>query len=301
MTRSKLALAACCLLPACAMAQPAEPAWAEAFDRLDPSLWQVQLYSFPANGCDMVAGAVDAQASRLSLSVELNAARAVDAQKICSAGEVGSYRFFTYGLFTVRMKAPALPGGVSAFFLMNRWQPVDWEHQEIDIELLGSQPTAAQLTTHHFQNGGRDWKSAATTVDLGFNFSLQWHDYAVLWTPEAVRWYVDGRALHVETRLVPHVPLQVRMNIYLGNPAEPGVAQWLGGIDPARLPARAQFAGLAYYPLGALPRSGPWAMPDASVRAPVSRAPWPAAAPSSPARPAAPAWPDGAGSRLPAP
>ncbi len=253
MKRYLIVLAACLALPSASMAGDVKPAWTETFDRLDPAVWQTQLYSFPANGCNMTAQSVDARSNLLSLSVDSNPSVTPEAPKTCNGGEIGSYRFFTYGLFTVRMKAPALPGGVSAFFLMNRWQPQDWEHKEIDIELLGGHPDKAQLTTHDFQNGGRDWKSAATTVDLGFDFSRQFHDYAILWTPEAVRWYVDGRLINTETHYVPHEALQIRMNIYLGNPDEPGVAQWLGAIDRTKVPAQAQYGAVAWYPLDALP------------------------------------------------
>ncbi|WP_443748678.1 family 16 glycosylhydrolase [Asticcacaulis solisilvae] len=247
------AIAAMMLSPLPAAAQTVQPAWSESFDRLDPATWETQLFSFPANGCNMTAAQVSVQSGTLTLSLEKNPSVSPSAPKMCNAGEIGSYRFFSYGLFTVRMKAPAVSGGVSAFFLMNRWQPENWEHKEIDIEVLGRRATAVQLTTHDFQNGGRDWKSAATTVDLGFDYSRQAHDYAILWTPQAVRWFVDGRLLHTETQYVPHEPLQIRMNIYLGDPAETGITQWLGPIDGARLPAAAEYGGIAYYPLDALP------------------------------------------------
>lgn len=239
-------------LPAWAAGDP-KPAWTEAFERLDPAAWETQLYSFPANGCTMTADRVAVRSGALSLSLAMSPTVSPALSKICNAGEIGSRRFFTYGLFTVRLKAPVIPGGVTAFFLMNRWQPENWEHKEIDIELLGSNPAAAQFTTHDFRNGGREWLYAPATVALGFDYSRQVHDYAILWAPGAVRWYVDGRLLHTETRYVPHEPLQIRMNLYLGNPAEPGVSGWLGPIDASRVPAVARYETIAYYPLDALP------------------------------------------------
>ena len=245
---TSMALAA---LPA--LAQDATPAWSESFATLDNQLWQIQLFSFPANGCNMTADQVSVTDGALRLGVAANPARTPDRPKMCKGGEIGSLKFFTYGLFMARMRSADLPGGVSAFFLMNAWQPENWEHREIDIEFLGKQPGAVQLTTHDFQNGGRDWKSAPVTLDLGFQADRDFHDYAILWTPNAVTWYVDGRALHRETRYVPHEPLQIRMNVYLGDPAEPGVTQWLGPITAARLPAAALYRDIRYYPLDALP------------------------------------------------
>jgi endo-1,3-1,4-beta-glycanase ExoK len=236
-----------------AVAADVVPAWRATFGALDPVQWETQLYTFPANGCNMTADSVTTVAGQLALSVNMNSAPSQARPKGCNAGEVGSRRFFTHGLFTVRMAAPAVPGGVSAFFLMNQWRPDNWEHKEIDIEFLGRDATALQLTTHDFQNGGRDWKSAATTVKLKFDYSAAAHDYAILWTPRFVRWYVDGRLLHEETKYVPNEPLQIRMNIYLGDLVEPGIVDWLGARDLRKLPAQAQFGTIDYYPLNALP------------------------------------------------
>ena len=229
------------------------PAWTEEFNRLDTSRWNVQLFSFPANGCNMVADHVDVRDDTLSLWLTLNQAPGPTLPKLCNSGEIGSTDFFKYWLFVVKMRAPAIPGGVTAFFLMNQWVPQDWEHQEIDIEILGKNTHAAQYTNHDFQNGGRDWKSASATVDLGFDASLAFHEYAILWTDAAVAWYVDGKRVHQESRYVPHVPLQIRMNTYLGDPATPGVSAWLGPLDTGKLPASAAYRRIEYYPLTALP------------------------------------------------
>jgi beta-glucanase (GH16 family) len=239
------------LLAMPALAQ--DSTWSEPFVALDDQIWETQIFSFPANGCNMTAGQVSVTDGTLRLGVMANPARTPASPKMCDGGEIGSRKFFTYGLFTVRMRPPDLPGGVSAFFLMNKWQPDNWEHREIDIEFPGGRPGAVQLTTHDFQNGGRDWKSAPATLDLGFAANQDFHDYAILWGPDAVTWYVDGHAVHKETRYVPHEPLQIRMNVYLGDPAEPGVVQWLGPIDPNHLAAAALYRDVRYYPLDALP------------------------------------------------
>jgi hypothetical protein len=73
------------------------PQWVEDFRTLDPARWEVQLYSFPANGCEMRADQVNTANGALNLTVSL-----LDTPhegKICKAREVGSRRFFQYGLF----------------------------------------------------------------------------------------------------------------------------------------------------------------------------------------------------------
>ena len=114
------------------------PQWTEDFRKLDPARWEIQLYSFPANGCDMRADQV--QAANGALQLKVTHLDTPHEGKICKAGEIGSRRFFQYGLFQVRMVLPALHGGVTAFFLMNQWQPEKWEHKEIDFEFLGNKP-----------------------------------------------------------------------------------------------------------------------------------------------------------------
>jgi endo-1,3-1,4-beta-glycanase ExoK len=225
--------------------------WSEEFESLKLTDWQVQLYSFPASGCNMLESHVAVAGSRLVLRVDRNP----DARlpKPFNGGEVGSTHFFKHGLFVVRMKPALARGGVSAFFLMNRWQPENWEHREIDIEFLGNKPRAVQLTTHDFQNGGRDWKSASATLDLGFEATADFHEYAILWTKDRVEWFVDRRLVHRETRYVPPEPLQIRMNVYMGDVREPGIAQWLGPVDESTLPATAEYEWVNYFPLDALP------------------------------------------------
>lgn len=225
--------------------------WSEEFESLDPTHWEVQIYSFPANGCNMLESHTTVAGSRLVLRVDRNAD--VRLPKAFNGGEVGSTRFFKYGLFVVRMKPALIRGGVSAFFLMNQWQPNDWNHREIDIEFLGNNPRAVQLTTHDFQDGGRSWKNASSTIALGFDATAEFHEYAILWTKDRVVWFVDRRAIGSETRFVPHEPLQIRMNAYMGDVREPGVAQWLGAVDAALLPAAAEYEWIRYYPLDRLP------------------------------------------------
>jgi endo-1,3-1,4-beta-glycanase ExoK len=227
------------------------PQWVEAFRTLDPARWEVQLYSFAANGCAMRADQVQVANGALTLTV--SPLDTVEEGKVCKAGEVGSRRFFQYGLFQVRMALPAVRGGVAAFYLMNRWQPEKWEHKEIDFEFIGNRPDEVQLTNHDFQQGGTVWKSAATRAKLCFDFSAAAHDYAILWTQASVRWYVDGRLLHEETQYVPHEPLQIRANIYLGAMDDPGIAAWLGPFDKRSVPASATYSNIRYFPLDALP------------------------------------------------
>lgn len=240
-------------------------AWIDDFSSLDTDRWLIQLYTFPANGCNMRAENVEVRDSLLRIHVT----RALDTtDRPWDGGDLGDQQYRTWGLFRTRMKPSKLKGSVSAFYIMNKWKPSNWEHQEIDIEFLGRNPTKVQLTTHHFQNGGKDWKSDSKTAPLGFDYSLDFHEYAILWRPDSVLWFVDGRLLHKTGLYVPQVPLETRMNFYVGNMREDGVLQWLGPIDTAGIPAVTEYDWVRFDPLDALPEPyRTWAPTSVSRRA----------------------------------
>lgn len=263
MTARKWALVGCLaaaigLRPASLSCQTApEPeassaVWIDDFDSLDTQkTWLIQLYGFDASGCNFIPEMIHTDGSILKIGVAENGR--TDLAKAYNGGDMGTNRFRSYGLYLVRMKPAFLRGGVSAFYVMNRWKPADWEHKEIDIEFLGKDTSRVQLTTHDFQKGGTVWKNSMETVSLGFDYTLDFHVYGILWTEKSVSWYADGRLLRKTDQYVPHECLQIRMNAYVGNMAERGVADWLGPLVEADLPAAAEYDWVAYYPSGNLP------------------------------------------------
>lgn len=225
--------------------------FSEDFNRLDTVVWETQLYSFDGNGCNMIPQNVTLNASKLSLIVSTNTNKSLP--KLYNGGEIGSKIFFSYGLFLVRMKPAGMKGAVSSFFLMNRWQPSNWEHKEIDIEFLGKDHTKVQLTTHDFQNGGKDWKNSSATISLGFDYTKDFHEYGILWKPNSVEWFVDGKLLRKETLYVPHEPLQMRLNFYAGDNKVPGILNWLSSPEPLTTMHSTLYDWVKYYPEDQLP------------------------------------------------
>lgn len=244
--------------------------WMDDFATLDTDRWLIQLYTFDANGCNMRAENVKVADSVLRITVT----RATDTtDRKWDGGDMGDQDYRTYGLFRTRMRPSTLKGSVSAFYIMNKWVETGWEHKEIDIEFVGRNPTKIQLTTHDFQDGGTVWKQDSKTVELGFDFGKAFHEYAILWRPDSVLWFADGRLLHRTGRYVPHEGLETRMNFYLGNPLQDGVVQWLGPIDSTGVPDSTEYDWVRYDPLDALPEPyRAWAPLSASRRASPARA-----------------------------
>lgn len=102
---------------------------------------------------------------------------------------------WTYGRFEMRAKMPVGQGMWPAFWML----PTDSVHGvwaasgEIDImEYLGSEPSTIHGTTHF---GGtfpaNTFSGNSYTLPSG-NFHDTFHEFAIEWEEEEIRWYVDG-------------------------------------------------------------------------------------------------------------
>jgi len=138
-----------------------------------------------------------------------------------SGGEYRTKKFYSYGLYEVRMKPIKNNGVVSSFFTYTG--PSDnnpWD--EIDIEFLGKDTTKIQF--NYFMNGVGEHEYMH---DLGFDASEEFHTYAFEWLPDAITWYVDGESVHTATENIPSTPSKVMMNAWPGI----GVDAWLNAFD----------------------------------------------------------------------
>lgn len=106
-------------------------------------------------------------------------------------------RDFTYGIFEASMKVPQGKGLLPAFWLMTTDEDRygQWpECGEIDIcEIWGSRTRTNHGTIHY----GLPHQEAQGTVTLyKGDFAEAFHDFALLWEPGLLRWYVDGRPFY---------------------------------------------------------------------------------------------------------
>lgn len=114
--------------------------------------------------------------------------------KLTTAGRVS----FHYGLIEARIKPATDPGSWSAFWLLGdgllRGQ--SWPQcGEIDIlEAVGNEPRHLLGTVH----GPGYSADAGVTHKIEHTESLSedFHVYAVLWLPDSITWFFDGRAYH---------------------------------------------------------------------------------------------------------
>ncbi len=150
-----------------------------------------------------------------------------------------------YGYFEVRMRVPRGAGAVSGVFTYaDRAKGV--KPNEIDIEILGKNTRAVELTIH--ENG----RSTTKTVALPFDAAEGFHTYGFDWQPGYVRWYVDGVLAHQEDgpaarNLVR--PQQLILNLW----GSRELKAWVGPLDTKQGPWRLEFSCVAYAPTYAGP------------------------------------------------
>jgi endo-1,3-1,4-beta-glycanase ExoK len=157
-----------------------------------------------------------------------------------AGGELRSNAFYGYGSYSTVMQAGAGSGVVNGFFTYTG--PSDgkpWD--EIDVEILGSDPTRLQL--NYFVNGvgGHEY-----TVNLGFDASAAAHSYAFNWSGDAIRWYVDGSLVHSVTGGA-GTPLPTHAGRIMGNlwAVDQSASGWAGSFASGTT-ASMQLNSIAY-------------------------------------------------------
>jgi beta-glucanase (GH16 family) len=214
---TRLALAASCswlLYPATALAQCNQLVWADEFNTPgNLSQWQV----YEGDGCETgncnfgnselqvyrasnatVAGGYLTIATRYENSVQNGRTYNYTSAKLFSKNPAAAsgLQTFRYGRIEARMKLPSAQGVWPAFWMLA--DPGNWPFTgEIDImEAKHKNPKTVSGTIHYDAGGwhytGRDYTS---TVDLSADF----HVYAVEWSPDQIKWFVDGNLFHTAT------------------------------------------------------------------------------------------------------
>lgn len=162
----------------------------------------------------------------LTLSLTQNGEKFVGA-------EFRTQQKYSYGFYSVRMKAAKCPGVISSFFTYTNWP---WD--EIDIEFLGDDTTKVQFNYYTNGVGHHEY-----VYHLGFDASEDFHEYAFDWRPDSITWYVDGRPVYRATDNIPSHAGNIMMNLW--NVADSN-ADWAGKFAPSYLPVYAEYKWIGY-------------------------------------------------------
>jgi endo-1,3-1,4-beta-glycanase ExoK len=238
MTRAPLIVVMLAISAMACAPEPAPPPFVDTFADLDETRWRIA--DGWSNG-EWTAN--DWRSEQISVAphgIDIVLARTDGAEKRFSSGELQSEEVFRYGYFETRLRAPRGSGLVTGFFTYARGRSErSWD--EVDIEILGRDTRSIQFT--YFRRGRRH----IVTQPLGFDAAEDFHNYAFEWTPEHLRWYVNGALVHEELGANGALPRATqRLYLHLWNTET--LTRWLGPIEPGAGPWRLGVACVAYAP-----------------------------------------------------
>ena len=217
----------------------------DTLSSIDPRYWDRLDTTFPCNEAVFAPENIETlpgEGIRLHLLRQAREDRRFTAASIATKTDRASQHL--YGRFETIMKPIRASGVVSAFFLY-RFDP--W--QEIDAEFPGNDTTKLLLNVYY--NPGEEgdlynygFLGTPVVIDLGFDAAEDFHLYAIEWTEEEIRWFVDERLVHRRSAgtptPIPHLPMRFYVNVW------PTCSEPLAGrLDEAALPGFAEIRSIS--------------------------------------------------------
>jgi licheninase len=132
-----------------------------------------------------------------------------------NGGEMRSTSLYRWGSYRVRMKVANAPTSLTAFFLY--WTP-DYQ-REIDVELWNDSSRRIMFSTY---SGGA--QTNTRTMQLPFDATEDFHEYAIEYRPGLVRFLVDGTLMQRWSRGITRSSMSLFVNAWFPS--------WLGGQAP---------------------------------------------------------------------
>jgi len=161
-----------------------------------------------------VTNAFEVKNGILRIKAEKGDAVYAGKQRAYTSGMMTTYRKFAqqYGRFEIRCRVPKGKGLWPAFWLLP--DPLGWP-PEIDVlETLGHEPTKAYFT-HHFRDEQRQRKSDGGSW-TGPDFTAEFHEFAVEWSPDHIVWFVDGTERFKSEKSIPNARMYMLVNLAVG-------------------------------------------------------------------------------------
>ena len=160
-----------------------------------------------------------------ALTMSFDKAEVKDRDYACA--EIRTRQRFSYGTYEARMKTDT-GSGINAAFFTYIGKDSKEPHDEIDFEVLTKDPSKVQVNV--FVSGKGDNEKMIDVKggsDAGFN------DYAFVWKPDELSWYVNGELLHTVTdpTKIPSHPQKIFFSLW----GSDTLGEWMGKfVDPGR-------------------------------------------------------------------
>jgi GR25 family glycosyltransferase involved in LPS biosynthesis len=187
----------------------------DSLQNINNNYWKVRDDTFPGNlGLFRPQNVIQNDISGLCLVVKEEQLGVRE----YSAAAISSRMKFLYGRFEVSLRAAKIQGIVTGFFLHR-----DSPRQEIDIEFVGNRPD--HMLINVFYNPGDEgakfdygYRGTPTLIPLGFDASEEFHDYMIEWSPDEIKWFVDGVMVYCRgvwgPTPIPHLPMTLHANTW---------------------------------------------------------------------------------------
>jgi beta-glucanase (GH16 family) len=191
-----------------------KPSWNDEFDgtTINDSLWHID--SLPSGLKDLqVSSRDDAYIQSGILRLRLQKRQIIQGFPY-TVGSLTGKRPQLYGRFEIRAKLPRGRGILAAHWL---WNFHDSQHgvQEIDImEVLGQAPSNIYMT-YHFTDFQRVY-GKRSLMEIGPDYSQDFHTYTVEWYPDEIRWFIDGDEKFRAPVIGQQEPLKMLLSNYIG-------------------------------------------------------------------------------------
>lgn len=153
-----------------------------------------------------------------------------------SSGEIKSKVLIQDGKFEVNIKPPKVSGVITGFFLFSD-NTDSANHHEIDFEFVGTKTDSVQI--NYIFNGVRGKEKF---IYLGFDASLDFHRYSIVWSKDSVVWYADEKKIFAISSTcvsIPSTPMKVFFNLWCVDDSD--ATYWSGKFTYPNKPVYAFF------------------------------------------------------------
>lgn len=175
--------------PMASLAAASDGSFFDGFDTLSSSRWYVS--DGWANGAHQNCAWAKNEISTSGGTLNVGFTKAPGADnRDYTCGEVQSRTAFSYGTYEARFKTPK-GSGLNAAFFSYIAPPKAASHDEIDFEVLLKDTSKVQTGGFAANKGVK-----SETPDLPKPSDSGFIDYAFVWAPGSVKYYVDGKLVH---------------------------------------------------------------------------------------------------------
>lgn len=214
-------------------------AFRDDFNTLDSAVWYVSdgWTNGPHQNCDWSESAVSLAEGLLTLRF-LPAPADEPTRHLC--GEIQSKAVYHYGTYEARIRTPTGSGLNAAFFTYIG--PVhEAPHDEIDFEVLTRDTGRVSLNT--FVSGAQQ---NGTTVPVDPPTDQAFHIFSFTWTPDSIRWFIDGKEVHRAETNLPVTPQKIYFSLW----GSDTLTDWMGPFIAPDGPLTMEVDWVSFTPLG---------------------------------------------------